>query len=290
MTDEQEDGHMTHHDYVVQNLVENLTRREVKEHQDKAAEYQRQRRVVEAEAQPLNIDMGDYKPDWLPEQIKTFPFPALPPGTIVLPTGEVPRHNSFFRDLIRLMSYNPQATLRWNASVDICFNLNDAIRRRPPQNEWIWVIGDDHTFQPDVIWRLFRHHLPVVVPLCLKRSYPHHPVIYGGNHAQIQPGPQEHGLKMVYASGSAGMLIRESVLSAIKQPWFEFLDTNDERAGEDLMFCKKVREAGIPIYCDLDTWIGHITPVEVWPQKGRNSAGYPEWSVQYRNNCNAQQV
>jgi hypothetical protein len=213
---------------------------------------------------------------WQPPKVNLH---KLPPGSIVVATGEQPRFNAFWACIIRTLRTYPQVDLKWAASVDICYNWNDAIRRRDTIGEWIWTIGDDHTWDVNIIERLWGHNREVIVPLVLKRSFPHTPVIYDVNHAQAMPAPAQAGLREVWAAGGAGMLIRESALARIPPPWFEFMSENNERAGEDLMFCRKLREAGIRIWCDLDAWMGHITPVEIWPI--RNEQG--QWGTQYRN-------
>lgn len=206
----------------------------------------------------------------------------LPPGSIIISTSEQPRFNAFWRDIWRLKSVYPQVDLKWSASVDICFNWNDALRRRGP-GEWVCFMGDDHTFEVNFIERLWQHQRECIVPLVLKRSFPHPPVIYGPNHSQEMPKKGQAGLMEIYAAGGAGMLVTESALARVPPPWFEFHPSNNERAGEDLNFCRKLREQGVRIWVDLDTWLGHITPVEIWP--ARNQQG--EWGTQYRNDLRA---
>lgn len=213
---------------------------------------------------------------WTPPHVN---LKKLPPGTIIVATAETPRFNAFWASIQRLRDAYPQVSLRWSASVDICFNWNDAIKRRPAWGEWIWMIGDDHTFEPDIIERLWSHNREVIVPVVLKRAFPHEPVLYGPNHTPFMPKVAQGGLAEVWACGGAGMLIRESTLAKLKPPYMEFLDTNDERAGEDLMLCKKLRDVGVRLWVDLDCWMGHVTPVEIWPI--RNPQG--NWGTQYRN-------
>jgi hypothetical protein len=203
----------------------------------------------------------------------------LPPGTIVISTAEMPRFNAFWACIIRTLAQYPQVDLKWSASVDICFNWNDALKRRKPGGEWVCFMGDDHTWEPDFLERLWQHQRECIVPLVLKRSFPHTPVIYGPNHTQEMPKPGQAGLMEIFAAGGAGMMVTEGALSRVKPPWFEFHPNNTERAGEDLYFCQKLREAGTRIWVDLDTWLGHITPVEIWP--ARNPQG--QWGTQYKN-------
>ena len=68
------------------------------------------------------------------------------------------------------------------------------------------------------------------------------------------------------------MLIKRKVLETIPDPWWETHTAWPKglppiSSTEDLDFCKKVREAGFRIFCNLDAPIGHITPMIVWPSR-----------------------
>jgi 2-polyprenyl-3-methyl-5-hydroxy-6-metoxy-1,4-benzoquinol methylase len=51
------------------------------------------------------------------------------------------------------------------------------------------------------------------------------------------------------------MLLHRSVLETIPSPWFEYETGGNS---EDLTFCDKLVEAGIPIHCDMSTISGHF--------------------------------
>jgi hypothetical protein len=76
----------------------------------------------------------------------------------------------------------------------------------------------------------------------------------------------ESGLVECVAAGTGGMLIRKKVLTAMPAPWFEVGQVNTERLSEDLHFCTKARGLGFSIYADMDTPIGHTTPMTIWPR------------------------
>lgn len=191
---------------------------------------------------------------------------TAPHGTIVLPTGEQPRFHGFTVSLLKILDHQP-STLRWNAGPDIAFNCNDAIRRRV--GEWVWIIGDDHTFAPNVIERLWEGGFDVVVPLVLQRSHPHRTVLYNADGSPCEFDPAIKVPFPVALAGSAGMLIREHVLTAIGDPWFRIAGT--ERQSEDIGFCQAVNRAGFRIYCDPSVAIGHIATVEVWPDRNEET-------------------
>lgn len=200
---------------------------------------------------------------------------------IIFAAVETPRFSEFHADLWRLYHALPPGSPlpQWHVGVDICHSLNTAIRTMPADVEAVWIIGDDHTFAPDTIARLWQHNVPVVTAYCLKRSAPHEPVTLNDHGSLIVPGPHQTGLWQVPLVGTAGMLVRRHVLDRLGDPWFTVpVAPGQQRQSEDLEFCRKVGAAGFPIYVDLDTVIGHITRVEVWP------ARHPQkgWVVSYR--------
>jgi hypothetical protein len=212
----------------------------------------------------------------------------LPAGAIVIPSGHEPRYHAFYGSLIRLLPTLPLGCgLKWTQGPDIAFNINHGIEGAlvdNPSCEWIWLVGDDHTFEPDIIERLWRHDLAVVAPYVLRRNVPHPTVMFDENGKNIRPEPLQRGLMRVGSVGGAGMLIRRQVIDKIQRPWFGLRGT--ERQGEDLFFCDQVTAAGMSIHVDLDTWMGHITSMEVWPEfvEGRG------WACKYRNSTQAEVV
>lgn len=170
-------------------------------------------------------------------------------------------------------------------------NLNGGIRLMRDTDEWLWVVGDDHTFEPDTLMRLLEVDADIVAPLCARRHPPFGLVHYERQildtefmrpvqYDEIQDEPFE-----VFSTGSL-MLIRRHVLDAIGDPWFQ---TAPAMQNEDVAFCHRVRELGFSIVVDPTTVIGHIGQVIVYPQKragvwglmldfpgiGRNQVFYP---------------
>jgi len=182
-------------------------------------------------------------------------------GTIGVIGGDLGRYADFTAALC-ILGKPDDTRLIYTRTVDVVGNCNTICRNY--RGDWVWFIGDDHTFDPDVMIRLLEHEVDVVVPLCLKRTPPFDPVVYGGqNEEGLYYGAElpEHGLTEIHAAGSAGMLVRRYVLEAIDDPWFE----SHGGLNEDLTFCQKVREAGFEIWCDVDTRLGHIATHQVWP-------------------------
>jgi GT2 family glycosyltransferase len=182
-------------------------------------------------------------------------------GTIGVISGDLARYADFCAALTILGK--PDGTrLIWTKSVDVVGNCNTICRNY--KGDWVWFIGDDHVFNPDLIIRLLEHEVDVVVPLCLKRTPPYDPVVYGRQNMKgeyVGADLPETGLTEIYAAGSAGMLVRREVFEAIDDPWFE----SHGGLNEDLTFCAKIRAAGFKIWCDVDTLLGHMANHTVWP-------------------------
>ena len=73
-------------------------------------------------------------------------------------------------------------------------------------------------------------------------------------HESIAVNPNS-GLQKVSITGTGIMLIHRSVFEKIQSPWFEYQWKDKEHIafdGEDVYFCKKCEQAGIPIYCDTN--------------------------------------
>ena len=197
------------------------------------------------------------------------------PGTIIVPTTGLIRHTEFAHSLERLV--RPEGTrVHYPTSGSVVTNLNRAIRMLPSEHEWVWLLGDDHVFDPHLLSRLLEHDAPIVVPLCAKRSAPYR-LVCGGETTTFDehtgreyPALEPLALEDVPAapftvelSGTAGMLIRRQVLRAIGDPWFE--STDGLYLNEDFTFCQKARAHGFEILCDPEAWLGHIGSMRITP-------------------------
>ena len=77
------------------------------------------------------------------------------------------------------------------------------------------------------------------------------------------------GLKKVDAIGTGCMLADMNVFKVIEWPWFEYeykiFNGKKDRLSEDMTFCKKCKEKGIPIYADTEIKCGHMLSAQVVP-------------------------
>lgn len=206
------------------------------------------------------------------------PNPDLPPGTIALPCGEMGRFNSFTYSFATLQ-YPSGTRVGMAKGLSIPRNLNSIMRERI--GEWTWLIGDDHVFDPWIVYRLldrmYEEDLDVLVPVCIRRQPPFATVLFKERTDEgYQPFAYDElplgGTMEVFACGTAGMLIRERVLEEIGDPWFENADR--EHATEDLEFCRKIRDAGYPIHADMNVLLGHTGLVTIWPKVHNENWGF----------------
>lgn len=198
-----------------------------------------------------------------------------PPGSVIVPCHDLARYHHFTHDLM-LLEVPDDSTVLFNRSASITQNLNQATETFMEGNgEWIWQIGDDHTFPRDVVMRLLDHEVDIVAPLCVRRGPPFTLVAFDYEadfndelgrqmyHALEFEDLPEHGLLEVVAAGGAGMLIRRNVLEAIGYPWFS--NSDGVTTDEDMEFCRRAREAGFTIWLDVDLAIGHLGIVNAVP-------------------------
>ncbi len=222
----------------------------------------------------------------------------FPPGAIITASGYMQRYRAFDVCLASVMK-PPGTVCGWREGVNFEFNWNEMIRTIPSCCEWVWILGDDHVFAPDLLLRLLKRDVDVVVPLCMSRGYPFTPVVREMNektadlsigkvasdelifnNAAYDPIDGQSGLLELkdYATGNAGMLIRKSALEKIGSPWFEVGKIHCELHSSDLHFCLKLKRVGIPLFLDTENTLGHIGDVAVWPRRMEDGT----WTAELR--------
>lgn len=191
---------------------------------------------------------------------------GLTAGTIGIASNDLSRFTDFSIALLCLV--RPEGTaISWMKGMDVAANFNRVVESM--EGDWLWIMGDDHNFDPLLLVQLLSHNLDVVVPFCLKKFAPFEPVVYGSEtegddgvtYYQVADLPRS-GVVEVHAAGTAGMLIRKHVLDELPRPVFE---TSKGMQNEDLVLCQKIRDAGFRIHCDVDARLGHIGLVNVFP-------------------------
>lgn len=204
-------------------------------------------------------------------------------GVIGIATGSIGRYRTFDKCLYR--TEMPEGTkVDWQESGHISGNFNAMCRTTLEGDyEWLWILGDDHVWHPQLLKALLERNVDIVVPLCVRRSEPWTPVIHtdkttnmmgvGYEWLDEHSGLVELKDKLL---GNAGMLIKRSVLETMPEPWFEDGKTGPDLAGCDLWFCQKALDMGIKIHVDLDNLIGHLTYNAIWPVRDEDGMYRPK--------------
>lgn len=204
-------------------------------------------------------------------------------GLIGVIAQETARYSIFAASLTGLKT-PPDTEVKWIFGHSIADNTNQLVEAMLLRgDDWLWILGDDHSFSPNMLNRLLAQDVDVIVPLCLMRTPPYGPVIFSGYNAypedmrRIPVDLNQHpdgGLIEVHSAGSGGMLIRRNVFDKVEAPrrepgtarcWFEAGQVGPHVLGEDVHFCDKARHAGVKIHCDLDVVLGHCVSGAVWP-------------------------
>lgn len=203
-----------------------------------------------------------------------------PAGTVGVLVGPLSRYRALYTSLEKLKV--PEGTaLVFEEGIDVARNCNKLVEQHMT-GDWLWLMGDDHRFGPDILMALLDRKVEIVAPVVGQRGEPFRPVCYKravpmGKDNQMYTWEMlgaEHpngGLIEVDAAGSAGMLIRKWVFDALPKPWFAYTPFTSE----DIGFCVNARAGGYKIHVDLDHTMSHITPCDLEPT--RNAEG--KWHV-----------
>jgi hypothetical protein len=140
--------------------------------------------------------------------------------------------------------------------------------------EWIFSVDSDMRFPVNAIKGMMDHDLPVVAANCSKRKRPVGPTARKVNAAlnedheshAVWPDPNVMGLEQVQTVGFGVVLIKADVFKRIEWPWFTqpWHEEAQRSIGEDIMFCIRCHDAGIPIHIDhaLSWAVRHIGAYE----------------------------
>jgi hypothetical protein len=196
------------------------------------------------------------------------PYPA---GTVIVPTSGTARYMEFYQCLERVEV--PAGTrLTWGKSSDLAKQLNLACADL--HGEWVWFLGDDHTFRPDTLLRLLAHGLPAVVPLNIQRVPPFGPVILKGatrpestvlSWTEVPVGDGLWYLPAQHYTGTAGLLVRRDVFARIPKPAFRIGQYAPDRLNEDYWLFDQLAQLGVPTVVDLGTRLGHCNSFSAEP-------------------------
>ena len=182
--------------------------------------------------------------------------------------GSMPRYWEFQLSLDAVGA--PAGTkLHIERSCDITQNFNGGVKTMT--GDWVWFLGDDHSFDPGLLMRLLNHNVDIVVPITPCKSIPFMPCMMHGPedvtevwhedmplyHWDELSGEGLFALPKGDFIGQAGMLVRKPVLDKIGYPWFKCGQLDPGRLQEDLHFCHTVQELGYTVYVDQEVILDH---------------------------------
>jgi hypothetical protein len=129
----------------------------------------------------------------------------------------------------------------------------------------------DQVYHPQTITRLLSHNLPVVGALVHRRYPPFDPLLLRGEIGTFKTvdNYEDGELVEVDATGTGCLLINMDVFENIAAPWFKFIERPKDEGGligEDIYFCKLLKEAGYKIHVDTSIELGHLATLAVTKQ------------------------
>ncbi len=209
-----------------------------------------------------------------------------PPGIVGIITGGTPRFYAFTDALERTIV--PMDTIQSRAqSCNPVSNCNHLLYTMDPKFQWLWMLGDDHDWEPGLLMQLLDRQVDLIVPMLPRRAAKWLPVVYARYEPALDGKPhtrtrtyswQElnearlHGdeLLPIAACGGAGMLIRrhvwEGVAEAHGMPWFRTGTTGPDSMAEDLDFTWKANKMGFGCYVDTTAFMDHLVPAAMHPR------------------------
>jgi hypothetical protein len=173
-------------------------------------------------------------------------------GTIGIAAQETARYSEFATSLANL-----RRPVGWEVQMVLGTDIADSRCRLVEQldGDHLLFLDDDQVFDPDLLERLLAHQLDVVGALVPGKHAPFLPYLGAGGPTAPTEAP---GLLEVEATGTGALLVRRRVFEALEPPYFW-------PPGEDVVFCRRVRELGFQIFVDTSVWVGHLAPITVWP-------------------------
>ncbi len=203
------------------------------------------------------------------------------PGTIVVTASSLARYAEFWLSIEAAKVPNGTRLVAARGA-DIPYQLNEGVRRMT--GDWCWFLGDDHTFDADLLMNLLDRQLDVVLPVVPRRDSPFVPVLM---HGPVQSNMRRYLWKEIPTSGlfqlphgdsagQAGALVRKPVLDRLGDPWFEGGQLTPGRLMEDMYFIQRLHDLNVTMYVDCDQVMPHIANITITPQRhnGRWYAGH----------------
>lgn len=154
---------------------------------------------------------------------------------------------------------------------------NECLKRM--EGDWLIFIDDDMTWQPSAISTLVETQrsldLDIVGGLCFQRGAPFQPTLYRqgeGGYTFMEVWPENTAVE-VDATGMAFTLVTRRAIEKMVPGWPTFEERQHMppppvfkwtgELGEDFLFCREAKEAGLRVYVDTSVKVGHIAEITV---------------------------
>lgn len=200
---------------------------------------------------------------------------------ISVTTGEYARRADFY-DYFHLMRKPSNSMVIFNHGRSPAHSRNMIVDAAIENDcSHVLFIDDDMAYKPDALEKLLEHDVDIVTGLYLSRAYPHQPIVFDiadedGSAFPMYLMGNEKRLVPIVAAGLGFCLIKMSVFAKLQKPYIRLGELDCEQWCDDIGFFKRVREAGIQSYCDMEAMIGHMGTMIIWPNKqnGKWFTGY----------------
>lgn len=188
------------------------------------------------------------------------------PGVIGFCTSGWPRIEQFWWDL--LTTQVPSGTFlekRSGTGLASMFNGIVEVTLNEPSYKWLWILGDDHTWDPTILRKLIsraqRFNCDAIAPLVCRKLPPFQSVLFTEKgQLPFHDLPETTAPIEVVRAGTAGLLVQRKVLEDIKasgEPFFREGWQKPDALGEDVWFSDMIRKTGHRIFVDPTLSIGH---------------------------------
>ncbi len=208
-------------------------------------------------------------------------MPNLLKGAIGVPCREQGRWTTFWECVQRLripdgVSMMPPI-VRYDNSVAKARNTiaTEALKH---DLDFVFWLDDDMLFGADVLVQLLAKPEDIIIGLTLSRC------LIDGNSfrpiwseldmtlqhewipvKEIKTGP--NGLMPLVSGTGGGVLTRMGIFKLMEPPWWTIGEVVADMFWEDVVFYRKMRNAGVRVWGDPSVRFGHYQPSVVWPHQ-----------------------
>ncbi len=193
-------------------------------------------------------------------------------GVIAISGGELSRFAMFYDSVLHLIA-PPNTAALVAKGANIAENRNGLAERAIGMGaEWILYLDDDQVLAPNTLAELLERDKDVISGLYVSRQPPFIPMVYDREDERGFCFPRlletfDGGIHSVVATGAGCLLVKTKVLRALEKPYWRLGQITKDGWGDDLHFCRRVRELGFEIWVDLNVLVGHHTVGVLWPAR-----------------------